>query len=281
MTIETLCKNICLQPEIEEEVLAFCASFDMEAVRDELEKLKDMEQEKEARSRLNRLFSDLAPGENDRHVPMLACMLTCAAELFYWYETWGISETIFTETMKCFPRFIGECREITGRYAFDREWWTARQIGGRLFRLGALEYETTVRDGRPVISIHIPSDADLSGDSCEKSIAMAQEFFRRHAGAFPGYDTAPRICHSWLLAPELEGLLEKESRILKFQKRFILEAVDYEEEDYLEWVFWRRPESVRREGYKCLPEKTSLQKRMKAHLLNGGKIGAGLGRLQA
>lgn len=280
MTIEKLCECICLQPEIEREVLAFSASFDMGTVQSSLQKLKHLESERQARAELNQLFSGLWPTDYGRNIPMLTCMLTCAAELFSWYRAQGISETIFVETMECFPRFIGECREITGRFAFDREWWTARQIGGRLFRLGALEYEITTWEKQQAVGIHIPSGADLSAASCEASIAMAREFFRQHADIFPGYDAAPWICHSWLLAPELGALLGKESRILQFQKRFIIEAADYEEEDYLEWVFRCRPTSVRLKGYGCLPEETSLQKRMKAHLLGGGKIGAGFGRLK-
>ncbi len=271
MDMRELCKKIELQQEIRRPVLEFCEGFDFESVRELLEGLQHMEMEKEARERLK---AELGPDPGQ--VKMLACFLWAAKERYLWYRELGIPESVFVDTMKSFPRFIGECKEITGEYAFDREWWTARQIGGRLFRLGELEYEMTRWNGQPVLSVHIPSDADFTEKKCDGSIRMAREFFHLHKKHFPEYADAEYICHSWLLAPELRELLEPNSNILNFQSRFRIQAVDYEGNDYIEWVFKRRAGEI---SFENLPESTTLQKRMKDHLMDGGKIGAGFGRM--
>lgn len=264
MTVQELCEGIGLQEEIQREVEAFCQSFDFGTVKGYLDQLKRADGEREAREQLKQRFK-----EDGRQIKMLSCMLVCAADLFEWYQENGIPETIFYDTMKCFPRFIEECRAIDGSYAFDREWWTSRQVGGRLFRIGQLEFEMKRSEDHPVISIHIPSDADFSEETCDGSIEAAMKFFEEH---FPEFSDVDYICNSWLLAPALRGLLPEESNILNFQGRFIIKEVDDTDTEYLEWVY-----QVRNCGIEFLPENTSLQKNMKQYLLNGGKIGSATG----
>ena len=76
-----------------------------------------------------------------RLLKMLVCMLKVAADSYEIYSRKGIEPSVYTATMKCFSRFLKETYERTGRYEFDRYWWTARQAGCHEFRIGALEYE--------------------------------------------------------------------------------------------------------------------------------------------
>ena len=97
-------------------------------------------------------------------------------------EPWNrISEEIYFETMKCFSRFVREHKVSYGVYGFDRGFWTPHQIEGKLFRIGELEYQ--IDDEEKVISIHIPSDADLSDDLVDASYAEQKRFFAEN---FPG-----------------------------------------------------------------------------------------------
>ena len=267
MDFETLCAGIQLQEEIRVEAIRYYRSEEFQKMRPLAEGLKSMETEAEARKRLRQLS-----GTDERHVKMLVCMLSCALQLHEWYVRSGISDTIYFDSMGCFTRFIRECRQKTGVLAFDREWWTARQASGNLFRLGALEYEKKYEGTRPVISVHIPSDACLKKEACEESIQQAKGFFQSH---FPEYARADYVCHSWLLAPELSGLLPEKSNIRDFQERFEIVRTDEASTDYTEWVF--QTESSNIADY---PERTSLQKTMKQHLLRGGKISSGYGLLK-
>ncbi len=264
ISIEELCERIELQSEIKKEVMFFCNGFDFSTLNPYLQMLKQRETEAEARRILKQLF-----GNDDRQIKMLSCMLFCAAEIYKWYQKKGISEEIYTDTMKCFTRFIEECKAITGVYAFDREWWTSRQISGRLFRIGALEYEMKFLDNCPVVSLHIPSDALFTEESCNRSISMAKIFFETY---FTSFAQANYICHSWLLAPELKELLGEDSNILKFQRRFDIQKVDYNSYEYIEWIY-----KVRSCAVEDLPEKTSLQRNMKQYLLHSNRIGTALG----
>ena len=264
MDLITLCDKICLQKEVQKEVINYYQSTGFNQIYPSIQGLKSMETEAGVREELTKL---LYP--DPQKIKMLTYMLVCAVELYPWYQEKGISETIFLDTMRCFTRFIEECKQMTGQYAFDREWWTARQISGILFRIGELEYEMTHSAFNPVISIHIPSDSILTQDRCDTSLENAKAFFAEY---FPEYADKDYICDSWLLAPELKKLLPPDSNIIAFQHRFYIQKVDYDGNEYIEWVFKKRNCSIA-----DLPENTTLQRNMKQYLVNGGKIGSGYG----
>lgn len=266
MTIRELCEKISLEKEYAEEVISFSEGFDFEKIRPQLEALKNLEESKSALAELRETF---AP--DNKNVKMLSCMLKCAVEQYEVYREKGIRDEIFVETMKCFSRFSKECLERTGVYAFDREWWTSRQIGMLLFRIGELEYELESHEGKPCVSVHIPSDAKISEEKCDESLKKAKEFF---AGYYPEYKDADYLCDSWLLSPALKELLPETSNILKFQSRFDVAKVDMDNTDFTQWVFETyeyKPEAF--------PENTSLQKSMKKYVLDGGKIGWAFGKM--
>ena len=76
-----------------------------------------------------------------------------------------------------------------------------------------------------------------------------------------------------------KALLPEGSRILKFQEAFELRKTYPEDDAALEWVFYVA--EGQREGMDIsrLPEDTSLQRKMKAMLMEGRKPGAAKGVL--
>lgn len=188
-----------------------------------------------------------------------------------------IPEPIWIDTMKCFSRFVLEHMQSCGVYGFDRGFWTTRQISGKLFRIGELEYELLEENNENIIALHIPSDALLEGKRLNESVAQARAFFKAR---FPAWENRPIKCESWLLSPELKRLLHENSRILRFQQGFdISEASDDALEAVLQWVFRLTPSMQKNAALKALPESTSLQRAMKAYLLSGGTIHSGFGPL--
>lgn len=204
----------------------------------------------------------------DDHMGMLACQLEAAALCCDRMMGKGVPEEVMVDTMKCFSRFLAETLVMTGEEKFDREWWTWRQTGGRLLRIGQLEYELV--PGEKVVSLHIPSDAVFTPENVDTSLAQARKLL---SVIYPDYAGADYVCDSWLLSPELGKLLPTGSNILSFQKRFRITKVELEPRDYLGWLF-RVKGDVPVED---LPETTSLQRRVKQHLLSGGKIGIAWG----
>ncbi|MBE6949768.1 MAG: hypothetical protein E7451_00335 [Ruminococcaceae bacterium] len=189
----------------------------------------------------------------------LAGQLQCAVKTYELYRERGISDGIFVDTMKCFTRFVREHLESYGRYGFDRGFWTVRQLSGILFRIGELEYE--LREGE--IHLHIPSDAVLEPTRLRSSWAAARAMLGE----------GDMVCHSWLLSPDLVGLLDDDSKILAFQRNFHIHS-PAPDDSFRQWVF-KNPNLPD----EALPEATTLQRRLKAFLLAGNTFRAARGRL--
>lgn len=81
------------------------------------------------------------------------------------------------------------------------------------------------------------------------------------------------MCGSWLLAPALNGLLPEDSGIRRFAGDYRIYDVDEEDQEFYEWLFGGcKPMEE-------LPERTSLQRAVKAHLAAGGRLGMARGIL--
>lgn len=199
---------------------------------------------------------------------VLTCLLLAAARAHEEYVRLGIPEEVFSDTMRCFPRFVKEHRALTGKWDFDRGWWAWRATSLRLFRIGALEYELISGEKR-ALSLHIPSDASLDLEACRSSREEARAFFAAH---FSICRQAPVVCESWLLHPALRDLLGEESNIVRFASLFDIARVDDEDTSYRAFVFRRTDGDIA-----DYPEKTTLQRRLKEHLLRGGCTGSALG----
>lgn len=214
--------------------------------------------------------------ENDDGAGILIRQLTDALESRDHGPWKRIPETVWMDTMKCFPRFISEHRRSFGRDGFDRGGWTVRQTECRLFRIGELEYELLEENGERAVSLHIPSDARLAPDLLNDSVRQAKGFLGQY---FPEWQPLPMVCESWLLSPKLKYLLPPEARIRHFHDAFDLISEDPDDLAALEWVFYV-PETLRASAKpEDLPESTSLQRKMKAKLLEGEKPGSARGVL--
>lgn len=269
MELKELYEKIELQPEMVEQLLQIEKEFDFTKVDNLLQKMLQADTTEQAYTELSNVLK-----EDKGNMKMLYCQLECARRTYEMYQTLQISEKIYVDTMKCFTRFAKECKKKNGAYFFDRSWWTYRQISMRLFRIGALEYELCKKEG---ISVHIPSDADFRKEQVDASFQEAKEFFHQF---YKEYENAEFFCESWLLSPYLEQLLPKESNILNFQKRFEITKVYEEPKDFLEWLFQCSNNIAYGEEnviYEQLPEDTSLQRKAKQWLLQGGKIGVAYG----
>lgn len=267
MTIKELCDLIKLQEDIKERVQVFSEGFDFSTVEKSLENFRDYKKIKSARLDLQEIL-----GEDEDRIKILACMLKASANLYDTYRVKGISDEVYVETMKCYTRFISETYRMTGRYYFDRQWWTARQAGGHLYRIGELEYELKRSVDKQVIDIHIPSDADFSPKAVNESLGMVKEFLRMH---YPEMSDCDFTCDSWLLSRQLEGMLKEKSNIRNFAKRFEILGEGEPDTEFIEWVF-----NTKTDNYETLPENTSLQREMKKFILSGGVFRNGYGVLK-
>lgn len=269
-TIKEICEALMMPEIVTEEVLVLEQQLNFEKLEEILDQLFYEETWKKGLDELRE-----ALGNDKQGMKMLTCMMKCGLKTFSMYEALKIPERIFIDSLKCFSRFVREHRESFGIYGFDREWWTVRQLSGKLFRIGELEYELKESrkcDGElTYISLHIPSDANLEPELVHQSYKNAQAFFHQY---FPKYEHKEIRCSSWLLSPVLKELLPSTSRIVQFQKDFIIQCIDEESDSFLQWVYKRNDIPLEE-----LPEETTLQKNLKQYLLTGRKVGEGMGYL--
>lgn len=203
-------------------------------------------------------------GKDEFGFYILAELLNIACKTYESYQTQGIADSVFICTMEFCTRFIKRHKELYGYYAFTWDWWFPRQIAMQEFRIEELEFEF-IDSAERQIYIHIPSDADIQPSRLQATFQAFHNFLRNHYPDWAGVDW---YCDSWMLSPLLDGLLDEKSNILYFKGLFEIESADMESMAVLDWVF-----PAERGELKDLSENTSLQRRMKAYLLNGGKVG--------
>lgn len=203
------------------------------------------------------------------------CRMAC--EVYEKYCENGIGEEIYWDTFRDITFWCENCLKEFGEYGIDQYDWFFRHIEMKIFRLGRLEFEMMpsewdleyeggrIRKEDPVINIHIPQGEKLDVSACAESFKRGRAFWG---------EEYPCICHSWLLYPGLTNVLKPGSNILKFQKLFQVVSVDYIERE-AEWRIFTKV----RENPAEYPEETSLQRSAKKYLMDGKRLGNGIGVL--
>ncbi len=267
-----LARELELPKEVQQHLGSVMEGMPWEKLEPVIRDLTEYDSAQDAQVRLAQLAT---LGGETPGMGQMAGMLAAACDTREKYRDWGIPDSVFLATMKCFPRFLRETKQMTGEWIFDRAFWTWRQTSGLLFRLGTLEFEYVKDRGEPSLSVHIPSDATLTCSELEKAYEEAEDFWERHEEALCPYGKPGSIrCCTWLLSPALEGLLPPDSGIRRFAQGYEIKTVFPERESFYRWLFAGKKE------WEELPEKTSLQRAVKAYLASGGRIGEAFGQLK-
>jgi len=266
MKIIELCNLLGIQKEVQEKLTACEKCINFKDMKDQIEQMKNPKYWEDGLKSLKGLL-----GTDEDGMKILTCQLKCVCDAYAKYEELGISQKIFIDTMKFFPRFLQEHKDRHGSYRYIWAWWAVRQISMVEFRIEELEYEMRIENGRHLIDIHIPADADMTNDKLRSSYLKALEFFEKY---YPEYKGTDMVCSSWLLAPSLKHVLPEHSKILQFQKAFNVEKVEEDSLGFMDWVYGSQDIPIDE-----LPEDTSLQKNLKIYLKNKGKIEWATGKL--
>ncbi|MFM9327840.1 acyltransferase domain-containing protein [Paenibacillus mesotrionivorans] len=102
--------------------------------------------------------------------------------------------------------------------------------------LPAGDYACVVRDGEPVIDIHIPADGSrMSPQDAALSMRMAWAFAQRY---FPETRYRGFVCSSWLLSTEVEEILPEDANLVRFSRLFTRCAGQKREHELIySWIF--------------------------------------------
>ncbi|MBR6770095.1 MAG: DUF5596 domain-containing protein [Lachnospiraceae bacterium] len=200
-----------------------------------------------------------------------------AQEAYADYQKRRIPDEIYWNTFSDLTLWCSNCWEKFGEYGIDQYDWFFRHISLTLFGLGRLQFERlaspwefadevrSIQKGDSIICIHIPQGGKLVKEEVVESLEKAFAFLGREI---------PYLCHSWLLYPGLCHLLEEDSHILQFQRLFTLLSVDEEERQGEERIFGQVLDNpIQYSQY------TTLQRKARQYLMEGGRLGSGIGRL--
>ncbi|MGI5894485.1 MAG: acyltransferase domain-containing protein [Candidatus Merdivicinus sp.] len=183
------------------------------------------------------------------------------------YQKLGISEQIYRDTRSDLEIWRGNCRRMYGVDGLANYRWLQNHLDLKLFRLGRLQFEPVVNEGRIALNVHIPQGEPLVYEACRESYRQAYAFYHGMTDRF--------VCHSWLLSPVLQELLPESSNIVRFQKDFEITHYDPNDRQCEERVFGEISDD-----YGSYPQKTSLQRAVREKLLRGEPIGAAQGEFR-
>ena len=150
--------------------------------------------------------------------------------------------------------------------------WGLYFVKIKLIEVGRLQYEYCNNKKGKYIKIHIPKGDKLLYNEVLNSIKNSKKEIKKYF-EIENYEY---YCESWLLSKEIAKLLDSNSNISKFQQLFDIIEGKNAIKDILNFVY----DLQHIDSYYDLPERTSLQSKIKDLLINGKEIHIGIGKLK-
>ncbi|MDO4793948.1 MAG: hypothetical protein Q3993_07160 [Filifactor alocis] len=199
------------------------------------------------------------------------------------YEDKGLGCELFEDNIRDIEIWAEDYEKKSGlRGIEDRhKTWIEDILELRVIKLGRLQFEYMDEDRAtrfgplPIssdtlcINVHIREGEKLSEELCEDSYRRAWNFYLSQGHVF---SCLIFVCDSWLVNPKLETLLNEDSNILKFQRKYHFLSENLESRQMEERVFGTLSEDP-----STYPERTSLQRALKNQLKSGRKFGMAKG----
>ena len=167
--------------------------------------------------------------------------------------TRGCETALFTATFT-------ETDEYYEGYETDTR---AGRVKSTPVRLPKSEWRVELAPGDPIISVHIPRECPLSRENIDNAYSDALRLITDKLGFKP----KAIYCCSWLIDPQIEGLVREGSNIVRFQSDYLKYPRIASGRAVFSFLFY-----MQTEDYTKLPERTSLQRAVKDLYLNGGFI---------
>ncbi|MFD2328343.1 acyltransferase domain-containing protein [Cohnella sp. GCM10020058] len=207
---------------------------------------------------------------------LLYFFVRMAVDAYDEYRLKEIPDEVYFDTFSDIRIWSEVSKTTYGEYGIEESNWLQDHVRLALFRLGRLQFQPISLDrdlsvgdrkfakGDLVLNVHIPAGGPLDPQAALASFAQARAFFR---GVPPVF-----VCHSWLLYPGLDQVLDPSSNIMQFQRLFEIYELDESSRQAEERIF-----GAKQDDPVAYDANTGLQRRAKAFLEAGGQLGAGLG----
>ena len=208
-------------------------------------------------------------------------LIYCAGETKDRYQAAGYSEEFYWDSMKDLKYKMEETYLLHGVWGVYCGPWLASFILMKCFCLGRLQFEIlssefhyelaghVLNPHDPIVNVHIPSFGRLGYEDVLDAYGRAAKFF---AHLFP--DGAVWFhCETWMLYPQVNALLPA-GNMKRFSEDFdiVHACIDPNQDD--RYRVFMLPKTVPVSQY---PEKNTLQRNLKAWLLEGNTMGVGFG----
>lgn len=214
-------------------------------------------------------ISGLKPPEDGTLKSELALMpplIANAADFCVNAKNRGIDKEILSTTLKALDMYLSANKRRKGRIGTSGyHLWLPRYAQGKLFRIGAFQFEIRNFRGEKAIGVHIPNGTKLDVIENLENFCFALEFFKKYYSEhnFKGF-----VCESWLLNPHIEAIMGKKTNITRFGDMFF----DRFEIEGDEGVFISVFNVLKPENIDQLREETSLQRNIKKFIKEGNRF---------
>ena len=179
-------------------------------------------------------------------------------------EGMPLGSRFFEDGEGAFTPTITETETAYEGYAYDEY---GRVTRARRCVLPKAQWHSILRGGDPVVGLHIPPGGGLTPTAVEESLAEAERIL---AAYYPDYDYRGFLCDSWLMDRQLVDLMGKEANVSQFCLRFDRVSRQGRGRGIFSFVFLCP--DVERVDVAALPERTALERALKAHCLGGRTI---------
>lgn len=139
-------------------------------------------------------------------------------------------------------------------------------VSNEKIKLSKNEWVKVLEKGDPVIRLHIPPLGKMTSEMIDKTLEATKQFAAKH---YPDFEYKAFACHSWLIDPQLDEILNEESNIVKFRRRFHSLTHKSKGQNVFNFIF-NKPDMDF--DLHDLPEDSSLQRALKNHYLSGKAI---------
>ena len=130
-------------------------------------------------------------------------------------------------------------------------------------RLSKASWKKVCDPSSPALTVHIPIGPGLTPENVHASYAKALEVME---SCYPEFSFPVLHCGSWLMDTQLADMLPAESNMVKFQSDYLHGNTIHVDSGVFSFLF-THPYS--RNDLPGLPERTTLERKMKQHLLSG------------
>lgn len=189
-------------------------------------------------------------------------IVVLAHDLELHHDGFALGSLHFEDTEGSWMARVDETKTTWIGYPFQENGYVSKEK----IVLSKNEWKKVLEYGDPVIRLHIPASGRMTPEMIDKSLEETKKFAAKH---FPEYKYKAFDCRSWLMDPQLDEILNKDSNIVKFRKRFRSLTCKSMGQAVFYFIFNKPDMNF---DIQDLPEDSSLQRALKEHYLNGEAI---------